>query len=564
MPAGSRILLLIGIAINLVVFSLNHIVGVAVNHGDYTPFAVVPQVSDLVYDETQLYAPGPSRFLRTGQVQAELDVFELRGIPNSYPVLHSILLGLIAKATGSLESGWMLSHAIMPSLIWAVLFWNACRIVQSGSLAMAIAWVVCFISFSPRNFLLLAPERFIQPLELSRMPQPALAFLFLILAIWLLSRALARPALLRLVAAGITAGTLFYLYYFYWIAFFVGAGSLLLVAAIIKRWDYAKALASVLVLGCLTGIPFLFWTFEAMHSGHQRDLMARVGIFTRRPDLIGLVLALALLVTLWLYCKLQIRAQSDEQPLFLAVLLAVATGAAIGLNFQLLTGFDAQHGHFYNRALQPLLAYLFLLILFRSVRRPPVAATAAVIAILIAVAAVRQIQVGRNTAAYHCKTSPDMDVLFWVRSHLPPDAVIGSDDSKLILLIPPIAGTWTFVPLGDRSMASNAEILTRYLLLCRLEGRTWEQAEAQLRSTLDSRSHRSSMGYTLVMQQNILPETIEIARVIWNSLDLSGDFKDRKLDYLITKRADDLSTPNETFDTVYQNATWRVVRVSDR
>ena len=283
MPAGSRILLLIGIAINLVVFSLNHIVGVAVNHGDYTPFAVVPQVSDLVYDETQLYAPGPSRFLRTGQVQAELDVFELRGIPNSYPVLHSILLGLIAKATGSLESGWMLSHAIMPSLIWAVLFWNACRIVQSGSLAMAIAWVVCFISFSPRNFLLLAPERFIQPLELSRMPQPALAFLFLILAIWLLSRALARPALLRLVAAGITAGTLFYLYYFYWIAFFVGAGSLLLVAAIIKRWDYAKALASVLVLGCLTGIPFLFWTFEAMHSGHQRDLMARVGIFTRRP-----------------------------------------------------------------------------------------------------------------------------------------------------------------------------------------------------------------------------------------------------------------------------------------
>ncbi len=563
MPAGSRVLLLIGIAINLVVFSLNHMVGLVLNHGDYTPFGVVPQVSDLVYDETQLYAPGPSRFLRTGQVQAELDVFELRNVPNSYPVLHTILLGLIAKATGSLEWGWMLSHAIMPSLIWAVLFWNACRFVHSGSLAMAIAWVVSFISFSPRNFLLLAQERFIQPLELSRMPQPALAFLFLILAIWLLSRALAQPSLVRLVAAGITAGTLFYLYYFYWIAFFAGAGSLLILFVIIKRWDYAKTLASVLVLGCLTGIPFLLWTFEAMHSGHQRDLMDRVGIFTRKPDPIGLVLAVALLVALWLYCKLRIRAQSDEQPLFFAVLLAVATGAAIGLNFQLLTGFNAQHGHFYNRALQPLLAYFFLLMLFRGVRRPPIAATAAVIAILIAVATARQIQVGRNTAAYHRKTSPDMDVLLWVRSHLPPDAVIGSNDGKLILLIPPIAGTWTFVPLGDRSMASNAEILTRYLLLDRLEGSTWEDSETGLRSSLDFRSHRSSMGYTLVMQQKILPETIEAARAIWSNIDLRSDFKDRKLDYLITKRGDGLSTQTETFDTVYQNSSWRVVRVPE-
>ena len=260
-------------------------------------------------------------------------------------------------------------------------FLNACRFVRSGSLALAIAWAVCFIPFGPRNFLLLGHDRFIQPLELTRMPQPALAFLFLILAIWLLSRALAQPTPFRLVAAGITAGALSYLYYFYWIAFFAGAGSLLIVVGIIKRWDYAKTVASVLVLGCLTGIPFILWTIEAMNSGHQRDLMNRVGSFTRSPDLVGLILALTLVVALWLYCKLQVLAWSDERPLFGAVLLSVAAGAAIGLNFQLLTGFDAQHGHFYNRALQPLLAYFFLLMLFRSVRRPPIVATAAVIGI---------------------------------------------------------------------------------------------------------------------------------------------------------------------------------------
>src|SRR5947209_7837950 len=119
-PASSCFLLLIGITVNLVVFSLNHMAGAAVHHGHYPP------------------------------VPAELDVFELRDIPNTLPVLHSVLLGLLAKAMGSLEWGWMVSHAIVPALIWAVLFWNAYRFVRSGPLALAIAWAVCFIAFSPR------------------------------------------------------------------------------------------------------------------------------------------------------------------------------------------------------------------------------------------------------------------------------------------------------------------------------------------------------------------------------------------------------------------------------
>ena len=357
LPAGSRLLLFVGILVNLVIFPLNHIVGSGVNRGDYTPFAVVPQVSAQIFDETQLYVPGPSRFFRTGQVRAELDTFELRDLPNSYPVLHSVLVGLFAKSLGSLEWGWMVSHAIAPALIWAVFFWIACSFVRSGPLAMAIAWAVCFIAFGPRNFLLLAKDRFIQPLELTRMPQPGLAFLFLILAIWLLARALARPKLLRILTGGILAGSLFYIYYFYWIAFFAGAGALLIVVAMIGKWDYVKTTASVIVLGCLAGIPFFLWTIEAMRAGHQRQLMMRVGSFTRTPNLTGLALALALLVALWLYCKLRMGGQPDQQPIFAAVLLAIATGAAIGINFQLVTGFDAQHGHFYNRALQPLLMY---------------------------------------------------------------------------------------------------------------------------------------------------------------------------------------------------------------
>ena len=565
LPAGSRLLLFVGILVNLVIFPLNHIVGSVANHGDYTPFAVVPQVSAQVYDETYQYAPDPGRFLRTGRIPGEVDVFEMRDAPSSAPVVHAVLVGLLAKWMGSLERAWMVSNAIGPTLIWAVLFCNACRFTRSGPLAMAIAWAVCFIAFGPRNFLLLAKDRFIQPLELTRMPQPALAFLFLILAIWLLSRALARTNPWRILAAGILAGSLFYVYYFYWVAFFAGAGSLLIVAAIIKRWDYVKTIACIVVLGCLAGIPFFLWTIEATRSGDQRQLMVRITDFNRIPDLIGLVLALALAIALWLYCSLRIRAQADEQPLFEAALLAVATGAAIGLNFQLLTGINAQHGHFYNRALQPLLMYLFLLMLFRRVRKPPIAATAAVIGILIAVASLRQIEVGRNTAPWHRKSSPDIDVLLWARAHLPPDSVIGSNDANLIGLIPAIAGTWTFVPMGPRSMASNEEILTRYSLLCRLEGRNWQEVEAELRRT--GIQDAMSLSYTLVSQPKISSKSIESARAIWGDIDLARDFRDRRLDYVVTRQADAALVPpvrSGRFDILYQNSAWRLVRVMSR
>jgi hypothetical protein len=573
--AGSRLLLFVGILVNLAIFPLNHIVGLAVNHGDYTPFAVVRQVSSQVYDETYEYTPGPRMFLRTGRIPGEMDVFELKDAPTSEPLVHSVLMGLLAKGTGSLEWAWMVSHAIGPTLIWAVLFWIASRCVGSAPLAMAIAWSVCFIAFAPRNSFLLARDRFIQPLEVTRMPPPALAFLFLMLAIWLLSRALAKPNPARILAAGILAGSLFYVYYFYWIAFFAGAGSLLLAVAIVKRLDYVKTIAWVIVLGCLTGIPFFLRTLAATRAGHQRQLMARVAGFGRTPDLFGLFLALALAIGLWQYCRLRIRARpgavpllaSDERSLFEAVLLAVAMGSALGLNLQVLTGIDAQHTHFYNRALQPLLMYLFLLMLFRSIKRPPMAAIVAVIGILIAVASLRQIEVGRNTAVWHRKTNPDIDVLVWVRSHLPPDAVIGSNDVNLIELIPAIAGNWTFVPMGGRSMATDEDILTRYSLLCRIEGRSWQEVEAALRLPGFREGKAMSLSYALVMEQRPSSRSIETAKAIWNKIDLPGDFRDRRLDYLITRKADAAlvsPTPGGRFDTLYQNGAWRLVRVVNR
>ena len=569
-PARFRFLLLVGVAANLIIFPLNHLVSIALNHGDYTPFAVAPQVSALVWDETSFYAAGPSRFFHNLSVPGESDILELRNARNPQPIVHTILLGLLAKALGSLEWAWVVSHALLPTLIWAVLFWHAFRFVRSPVPAMAIAWLTCFVAFSPRNFLLLGEDRFIQPLELTRTPQPALSFLFLLLAVWLFSRALAQPIWLRIACAGVACGVLFYSYYFYWFSFFAGAGLLLVVLALIGRRDYAKTAISVLALGCLVGIPYLR-TVAAMRGERQHDLLSRIGVFTRQPDVAGLALAALVGLFLWLYCRLRLRTHGGDDEVFAASALAVVAGASIGLNIHLLTGYDGQHHlHFNNRVIQPLLTYVLLLIAIRfgpwreKYRRSALAAGCIFIAALLGVAVIRQIQVARNTAAYHRMSSPDMNVLVWLRSRIDPDTVVGSSDGALLALIPAVAGTWTFVPAAGGSAASNTEILTRYLMLARLQGRNWPDAETELRSDSGLKLGPSSLSYILILQRPILPETIESARAIWNNLDLARDFRGRRLDYLITRRQESGVVPPSMrgWEPVYQNSKWRVFRTS--
>src|ERR1051326_1082824 len=306
-----HLLLLVCVILNIIIFSLNHIVGAVVNHGDYTPFSVAPQVSALVWDESSFYIAGPGRFFHIGDLRSEVDVFEMRDVRSDFPIVHYVLLGALANALGSLEWTWIVSHAVLPTAIWAFLFWRARAFVHYDSLAMVIAWLTCFVSFSPRNFLLIAPGRFAQPLEITRTPQPALSFLLLLVATWALSQAMARPTVARICAAGLFAGVLFHAYYFYWITFFGGIGCLMGVLMFIRRWDLVKTIASVLAIGSLVGLPIFIWAFDGVRAGYPHDLMRRLGTFTREPDIIGALFAIVLVFILWVYCQQQLRAKLD-------------------------------------------------------------------------------------------------------------------------------------------------------------------------------------------------------------------------------------------------------------
>src|SRR5207302_1611764 len=61
-------------------------------------------------------------------------------------------------------------------------------------------------------------------------------------------------------------------------------------------------------------------------------------------------------------------------------------------------------------------------------------------------------------------------VLRSIRDHLPPQLVVATTDLTLLPMIPVSTGNWVFVPCGDCTQADDQEILTRYVIACRLEG----------------------------------------------------------------------------------------------
>src|SRR5262249_6663049 len=129
----------------LALFGLNHWVSLARQGGDYTPFSVSPHVSALVCDETQLYAPGPRRFMQTGALPSEMDLVEFRDRVNGYPTLHAIVFGATGHLFNSLEAAWVMWHAVLPTMIW-LLVYTMFRVFNESLLyCSAASWLMTLV-----------------------------------------------------------------------------------------------------------------------------------------------------------------------------------------------------------------------------------------------------------------------------------------------------------------------------------------------------------------------------------------------------------------------------------
>lgn len=576
--------LLLNAVLALLLFCGADATGALANHADYTPFSVDPSVSADTYDETQLYAPGAMRFLRTGTLPSELDIYELRGLDNGYPILHSVIAGGLARGVGTLENAWVILHAVPPAILVLLLYWMASAFTLNQLYRSLIAWATVLVAFGPRNLALLGGEAFIAPLEVTRFPHPALSFTLLVAACILVARMLSAPSHRSAALVGILCGTLFYSYYFYWTAMYIGLGTLFVGAAVIRRWRIAGYLVEAGVVGILVAVPYIVRAFASLRQAGARALMERVGAFDRFAGPHGLLILVFGLAAMLLILRRSRRVDIPGRlplglgvPLVLVAVGVVGTGA--GLNLQLLTGYDPQRDHFYNRLLQPFGTALaggvvialsripvsFLALVSARTQRvlPTVAALALVV--LLGLAVTRQVTSGLITSADHRASAPSNAVLLWAQRNIAPDDVVGSSNLGLIVLTPAVAGTWNFVPVADRTMADRDEILTRYLVAARLAGESDETIMTAFAT--DPQPVRPGhpnwihASYVLFQQSNPTEALRADVQERLSSLDLGAELRTRRLDYFILPAGATMEPMLSYFPNaylVYANANWQL------
>lgn len=555
---------------------LPHLMALRQLGADYTPFSVRPSVSSLVYDESHAYAPGPSKFQRNGSLAPEPDVYELRSVHGAQPVLHSLAIGALARFLGSLESAWMISDALFPALFFLLLYQISGLGSSCTPVRLAISWACFLVPFGPRSFLLLGSYSKVQPLEITRTPQPEISFPLLLLGCYLCARYLERRSWLGLIVAGAVIGLNCYSYYFYAVAV-AGAFCILAGLTVLLGGLRLKHLSLMAASGAAAATPYAYWTYKAVRDGAQKELLSRMGVYTHAISASGLLLLAGStlgLVLLWI--RLRAQAGSDRSRpllLFMILLVALLAGAGLGLNLQVLTGYDPQHEHFWNRLVQPVAALAlglggaYLIEKYTRGGRWIRFAFAGGMLLLLGVAFFRQSRIAQYTEQDHRRSAPSVDVLEWVRSHLPADVVLGSVDYEMILLTPAVAGTWNFVPCGIRSMASDDEILKRYLIVSRIVGRGLPDIEQDLgpKNWAGVEAWRNSKPFVLIGRKSLDDALKTRIDALWNGLNLREELKSRRLDYVVAPvaadvcRASHFACPERV---VYSNPVWKVVRVS--
>jgi hypothetical protein len=189
------------------------------------------------------------------------------------------------------------------------------------------------------------------------------------------------------------------------------------------------------------------------------------------------------LLLVWKFGERYLGDQEHQARVEIFILLLLS-GLA-GLNFQVLSGYDAQHTHFWNRLILPVAFFLCGCWLLSAIENPKRhrlrvfdGAALGILVCILLNSGVRQVCVGARIAGQQRASRPELELLMWVRSNLPVGSVIGTVDPDLILMIPAVGPNFTYVPAGLRSLTPTSEIVDRYYELASLLGLSTPEVES--------------------------------------------------------------------------------------
>jgi hypothetical protein len=208
-------------------------------------------------------------------------------------------------------------------------------------------------------------------------------------------------------------------------------------------------------------------------------------------------------------------------------------------NFHLVSGYNAQHEHAYNRIIQPfgvvLLAGLLAqwpaaAELLRQVAARRVFAAAGVV--VICAAGVRQSCVADSVLPFHDRSHCANRLAFDLATNLEDEQVVAILDEPARALLPTVTKHWSFVPIGFRTIADNREVLTRFVITAKLGSVSEADALALLRSPSPG-PYLRSYAYGLLDDAELSPAAEALFHQLWQTVSLEAALASRRLDLVV-------------------------------
>lgn len=461
----------------------------------YTPL-VISDVTFVTIDETSAYAARVREVMDGRWHVTDPLAWEPKAVPAFYEPPEQVVLGLLARALGSVDRLFVLADFAFPPLVFLLIARFLLALGASTSLAClgALALLSGGVQNSAR-FLIDASRvaaggdpallaRLVRPLEFTRTWMPEVTFLLLITGLIALWFALERRSWAWAAVCGACLGILIPSYYFYWLFLAAGIGVLIVHALLTGQRERAAIAGFVLALGLALATPYWFSYYAFQQRPEATEITLRFGLEPGRwvvvPSLKDAVLLTALAAA-W-------RVLGRRS---FAFMLTLGIAVVLCRNVQLVAGFNVLSGHWGYRTVviwQSLSIATILTALpgLGPARTPTFVArgmqagATAVAALLVVVMIGHQVVLSKNTA--HAFTLPPgfAKAFDWINRSTPPDSVVVSSSFETNLLIPAHTHANAFVPTGQ-GLASNAELIERLLMTYKAYG----VPASYLRASLD-------------------------------------------------------------------------------
>jgi hypothetical protein len=309
----------------------------------------------------------------------------------------------------------------------------------------------------------------------------------------------------------LSVGLLIYCYYFYFVACFAAVGLLFLLGLVWRNRTLARSAAIAVAGAVLAALPYLAVLLVAHREGGQALILERMATYTRHLYPEPLIEGVVLLAAIVAYGR-RASMKSTAHMRYLVTAVLIAAGLLIS-NIHVITGINVQNAHFLSRLSHPFFFFLAGVTVFHFLERGVLSRVwvrnvlAIAFALLVGSVAAHQALVASHVAPYQRKTGTQMQLVYWLRSNLLPESVVGTVSPSLITLIPALTADYSYVPTGNRSMTATPEIFERFYELASALGLS--QADVAHIAAKPGNLHPSELLLAFGLRPNRIDEFVQ-------------------------------------------------------